>query len=135
MNIKYNKFNIEKLSNTDDHLSYDGITDFLIQTPVINNYSIIQQGRNKYIEIILNNTQSHITFLGMFEIMETKFTKNKIVIIDIQNNKIIKFKLNNNSTIFNKNGDIINIPNSNKIIILFKIDQNYNINISQLLEL
>jgi len=134
MNIKYNQFNVEKLSNIDDHLSYDGINDFLIQTPVINNYSIIQQGRNKYIEIILNNTQSHITFLSIFEIIETKFTKNKIVIVDIQNNKIIKFKLNN-STIFNKNGDIINIPSSNKIIILFKIDQNYNINISQLLEL
>jgi tRNA A37 threonylcarbamoyladenosine biosynthesis protein TsaE len=142
--IKYKHLDINKIKLNKYNLLYYNNQEFLIQSPVFNNYEIYNYESKKYIILHLDNYKiSHLKFLTLIDSIEILLNNNNNsiktqIITDIQNKKSLKTKFNENTIIFDKNKSIINKLTSNKIILLFKLNYSYNYyswNISQILQL
>lgn len=131
--LKYKNINPNNLEISDFDIKYNS-DFFYIQSPIFNDYEILNYNDKKYIELKLDDTKSsHINFLNLVDTIELKLQnyKNKSIktqiITNIQNKKSLKVKiLENDTVIFDVNKNKINNLNSNKISLLFKLEF-YNI--------
>jgi hypothetical protein len=131
--LKYKNINPNNLFITDFDIKYN-LDDFYIQSPIFNDYELLNYNSKKYIELKLDNTKiSHINFLNLIDTIELKlniYKKNPIktqIITNIQNKKSLKVKiLDNDTTIFDINKNKMTSLNGNKISLLFKLEF-YNI--------
>ena len=115
--IKYKLFDIIKFNNGlyDDNI-------LLIQSPLINDYSIINHNTTKYLQLKLE-TDKQLQFLTSITAIETKLRTEKTQIItDILNNKFLKVKFDNNTILFDSNYNQIKKFTNNKIILLLKLE-------------
>lgn len=138
--IKYNilkckNIDINKLNIDNNYLiTYNNDSNFLIQTPIFNDYELLNYNDKHYIDIKIDKTKPlHINFLQFIDSLEFKLNnysnKQSIktqIITDIQNNKSVKIKLQDNTIYYNSNKNIINTLTDGKISLLIKIDYNCN---------
>lgn len=146
--IKYKHVDINKIKLNKYNLLYDN-NEFLIQSPIFNNYEIYNYQSKKYIILHFDNFKiSHLKFLTLIDSIEILFNNNNNnnqnnfiktqIITNIQNQKSLKTKLNDDTKIFDRNKSLINKLTSNKIILLLKLNYNhiyYSWTISQILQL
>jgi hypothetical protein len=126
---KYKHIDINKIKVSDFNLTYDN-TDILIQSPIFNDYELLNYNCKKYIELKLDESKlSHVKFLMFIDSLELKLNKycnDKLIktqiITNIQNKKSLKVKLSDQVTYFDLNKNEINNLYSKKISLLFKID-------------
>jgi hypothetical protein len=131
--LKYKNINPNNLEISDFDIKYNS-DFFYIQSPIFNDYEILNYNDKKYIELKLDDTKSsHINFLNLVDTIELKLKnyKNKSIktqiITNIQNKKSLKVKiLEHDTVIFDVNKNKINSLNCNKISLLFKLEF-YNI--------
>ena len=136
-----NNYNILKSKNIDINLitidkNYYILYNnelFLLQTPIFNNYELVNYNSKHYIDLKLNTEkQNHIQFLTFIDSLEIKLINNSSetiktqIITDIQNKKSVKVKLLNNTIYYDKNKNQINELKSNKISLLLSIEYYYN---------
>ena len=138
--IDISKINIDKFS-----IQYEN-TDFYIQTPIFN-YEIINYDNKKYLELKIDyNKTSHIKFLTFLDALELKIMKENNskniktqIITNIQNEQSVKVKLlDKNTTIFDRDKNLIENLTSNFISLLLNIEYFnifYSITAIQILEL
>jgi len=146
-NIDINNINICKNNNGNEigneicNVSNHALTYnndyFMIQTPIIYDYELLNYNSKHYIELKLNMSKpTHVQFLTFIDSLELKLNNYNIkhnikpiktqIITNIQNNKSIKVKLLNNIVYYNLNKVEINELMNNKISLLFKIEYNFN---------
>lgn len=139
--IKYNKIKIDNIKLENNNLYYNN-NKFLIQTPIFNDYDIINYNSSKYIRLKFNNTKkTHDTFLTFIYDLENKintlFKVKSLIITDIQNIKYVNIKIMENSLFFNIEKKNIKKLNSNKISLLIEIcieKYNYSLDVNQVLQ-
>ena len=119
----------------------------LIQSPIFNNYTIINCNSNKYLELHLDdNKNNHLKFLTLIDSLELKLKSwcynlhnfKTQIITNIQNKKSLKVKLLKDTKYYDSEKNEINKLISNKISLLFKIDFNkiyYSWTVVQILQL
>lgn len=145
--LKYKDIDIKKININDFDIKYDN-SDFYIQSPIINNYEIINYKNKKYLELKIDiNKLSHVKFLNLLDTLELKIinegNKNikSQIITDIQNRKSIQVKFlegDKSTSIYDKNKCLSDTLISTKICLLLNIEYYklyYSINVSQILQL
>ena len=126
---KYNHIDINNLQVSEFNIKYDN-KDFLIQSPIFNDYELLNYNSKKYIELKLDDLKvSHLKFLTFIDSLELKlnnYSNNKSIktqiITDIQNKKSLKVKLLDNTTYFNSNKKEVDNLYTKKISVLFKLE-------------
>lgn len=130
-NIDINNLNIDKSYS----ITYNNDSNFLIQTPIFNDYELLNYNDKHYIDVKIDKEKTlHMNFLQFIDSLELKFNNynnnnqsiKTQIITDIQNEKSVKIKLLDNTTYYNSNKNIINTLTNRKISLLIKIDYNYN---------
>lgn len=127
---KYNNIDINKIDISNFNIHYN-FNNFLIQSPIFNEYEILNYNSKKYIELKFDQTKSsHLKFLTFIDSLELKINKflNKSIktqiITDIQNKKSLKVKLLDSTVLFDSTKNEVNKLYSKKISLLFKIEFN-----------
>lgn len=126
---KYNLIDINNLQVSEFNIKYHN-KEFLIQSPIFNDYELLNYNSKKYIEIKLDNSKiSHLKFLTLIDSIELKlnnYLNNKCIktqiITDIQNKKSLKVKLLDNTTYFDLNKNEVDNLYTKKISVLFKLE-------------
>ena len=126
---KYNHIDINNLQISEFNIKYNN-NELLIQSPIFNDYELLNYNSKKYIELKLNDLKvTHLKFLTFIDSLELKlnnFSNNKSVktqiITNIQNKKSLKVKLLDNTTYFNSNKNEVDNLYSKKISVLFKLE-------------
>ena len=126
---KYNHININNLQVSEFNIKYDN-NEFLIQSPIFNDYELLNYNSKKYIELKLDDSKvSHIKFLTFIDSLELKlnnYSNNKSIktqiITNIQNKKSLKVKLLDNTTYFDLNKNEVDNLFTKKISVLFKLE-------------
>jgi hypothetical protein len=142
---KYSNIDINNLHISEFNIKYDN-KEFLIQSPIFNDYELLNYNSNKYIELKLDNLKvSHVKFLTFIDSLELKlnnYLNNKSIktqiITNIQNKKSLKVKLLDNTTFFDSNKNKIDNLYTKKISVLFKLELYkiyYSCNAIQILQL
>ena len=113
-------------------LNYNNISNFLIQTPILNDYELFNYNNKHYIDLKLDINKIHhvkfLTFIHALELKLNNYNKNNIktqIITDIQNNKSVKVKLSDTTIFYDCNKNEVSILTSDKISLLINIDYNY----------
>ena len=126
--LKYKNIDIHKIILSQYDITYNS-NKFFIQTPIFNDYELLNYDSKKYIELKLQDEKiAHVKFLTLIDALELKlnnFSGKNIktqIITDIQNKKSIKVKLSNDTIFFNNNKNIIKHLFSKKISLLFKLE-------------
>jgi len=125
---KYNHININNLLVSEFNVKYNN-KEFLIQSPIFNDYELLNYNSKKYIELKLDDLKaSHLKFLTFIDSLELKFnnySNNKSIktqiITNIQNKKSLKVKLLDNTTYFDSNKNEVDNLYTKKISVLFKL--------------
>lgn len=127
---KYNNIDINNIDISNFNIQYN-FNNFLIQSPIFNEYEILNYNSKKYIELKFDQTKSsHLKFLTFIDSLELKINKflNKSIktqiITDIQNKKSLKVKLLDSTLLFDSTKNEVNKLYSKKISLLFKIEFN-----------
>ena len=127
---KYNNIDINNIDISNFNIQYN-FNNFLIQSPIFNEYEILNYNSKKYIELKFDQTKSsHLKFLTFIDSLELKINKflNKSIktqiITDIQNKKSLKVKLLDSTVLFDSTKNEVNKLYSKKISLLFKIEFN-----------
>ena len=69
---KYNLIDINNLQVSEFNIKYHN-KEFLIQSPIFNDYELLNYNSKKYIEIKLDNSKiSHLKFLTLIDSIELK---------------------------------------------------------------
>lgn len=126
---KYNNININNLQISEFNIKHDN-NEFFIQSPIFNEYEILNYNSKKYIELKLYDSKlSHLKFLTFIDSLELKLNKylnNKFIktqiITNIQNKKSLKVKLLDNTTYFDSNKKEVDTLYTKKISLLFKLE-------------
>jgi len=126
---KYNNIDINKLQLSHLNIKYNS-NNFLVQSPIFNDYELLNYNSKKYIELKLDDSKmSHLNFLTFIDSLELKlnnYLNNKLIktqiITNIQNKKSLKVKLLDNTVYFDSNKNEVNSLYSTKISILFKLE-------------
>ena len=126
---KYSHIDINNLRVSEFNIKYNS-EDFLIQSPIFNDYELLNYNSKKYIELKLDNSKfSHLKFLTFIDSLELKlnnYSNNSIktqIITNIQNKKSLKVKLLDNTTYFDSDKkEIENLYSKKKISVLFKLE-------------
>jgi len=126
---KYNNIDINKLQLSELNIKYNS-NNFLVQSPIFNDYELLNYNSKKYIELKLDDSKmSHLNFLTFIDSLELKlnnYLNNKLIktqiITNIQNKKSLKVKLLDNTVYFDSNKNEVNSLYSTKISILFKLE-------------
>ena len=126
--LKYKNIDIHKIILSQYDITYNS-NKFFIQTPIFNDYELLNYDSKKYIELKLQDEKiAHVKFLTLIDALELKlnnFSGKNIktqIITDIQNKKSIKVKLSNDTIFFDNNKNIIKHLFSKKISLLFKLE-------------
>lgn len=126
--LKYKNIDIHKIILSQYGITYNS-NKFFIQTPIFNDYELLNYDSKKYIELKLQDEKiAHVKFLTLIDALELKlnnFSGKNIktqIITDIQNKKSIKVKLSNDTIFFDNNKNIIKHLFSKKISLLFKLE-------------
>ena len=126
---KYNHIDINKLQISEFNIHYNS-KEFLIQSPIFNDYELLNYDSKKYMELKLDDSKvSHINFLTFIDSLELKlnnFSNKKSIktqiITNIQNKKSLKVKLLDNTTYFDSEKNVVKNLYTKKISILFKLE-------------
>lgn len=126
---KYNNIDIGNLQISEFNIKYDN-DEFLIQSPIFNDYELLNYNSKKYIELKLDDSKvSHLKFLTFIDSLELKlnnYSNNKSIktqiITNIQNKKSLKVKLLDNTTYFDSNKKEVDNLFTKKISVLFKLE-------------
>lgn len=126
---KYNYVDINKLQVSEFNVKYDN-KEFLIQSPIFNDFELLNYNSKKYIELKIDNLKiSHLKFLTFIDSLELKlnnYSNNKSIktqiITDIQNKKSLKVKLLDNTTYYDSNKNEVGSLYTKKISVLFKLE-------------
>lgn len=126
--LKYKNIDIHKIILSQYDIKYNS-NKFFIQTPIFNDYELLNYDSKKYIELKLQDKKiAHVKFLTLIDALELKlnnFSGKNIktqIITNIQNKKSIKVKLTNDTIFFDNNKNIIKHLFSKKISLLFKLE-------------
>jgi hypothetical protein len=125
---KYNHIDINNLQVSEFNIKYNN-KEFLIQSPIFNDYELLNYNSKKYMELKLDDKVSHLKFLTFIDSLELKLNKysnNKSIktqiITNIQNKKSVKVKLQDNTTYFDSNKNEVDSLYTKKISVLFKLE-------------
>lgn len=126
---KYNHIDINNLQVSEFNIKYNN-KEFLIQSPIFNDYELLNYNSKKYMELKLDDLKvSHLKFLTFIDSLELKlnnYSNNKSIktqiITNIQNKKSLKVKLQDNTTYFDSNKNEVNSLYTKKISVLFKLE-------------
>ena len=126
---KYNHIYINNLQVSEFNIKYDN-KEFLIQSPIFNDYELLNYNSKKYMELKLDDLKlSHLKFLTFIDSIELKlnnYLNNKSIktqiITNIQNKKSLKVKLQDNTTYFDSNKNEVDSLYTKKISVLFKLE-------------
>ena len=126
---KYNYIDINNLQFSEFNIKYSN-KEFLIQSPIFNEYEILNYNSKKYIELKLDDSKvSHLKFMTLIDSLELKinnYLNNKVIktqiITNIQNKKSLKVKLLDNTTYFDLNKKEVDSLHTKKISVLFKLE-------------
>ena len=126
---KYNHIDINNLQVTEFNIKYDN-KEFLIQSPIFNDYELLNYNSKKYIELKIDDSKlSHLKFLTFIDSLELKLNNNSNnksiktqIITNIQNKKSLKVKLLDNTTYFDLNKNEVDNLYTKKISVLFKLE-------------
>ena len=126
---KYNNIYINNLQVSEFNIKYDN-KEFLIQSPIFNDYELLNYNSKKYMELKLDDLKvSHLKFLTFIDSIELKlnnYLNNKSIktqiITNIQNKKSLKVKLQDNTTYFDSNKNEVDSLYTKKISVLFKLE-------------
>ena len=127
---KYNNIDIKNLQLSEFDIKYNNNNKFFIQSPIFNDYELLNYNSKKYIEIKLDDSKlPHLNFLTFIDSLELKLNNhlsNKTIktqiITNIQNKKSLKVKLLDNTTYFDSNKNEVDTLYSKKISVLFKLE-------------
>jgi len=126
---KYNHIDINNLQVSDFYVKYNN-KEFLIQSPIFNDYELLNYNCKKYIELKLDDSKlSHLKFLTFIDSLELKlnnYSNNKSIktqiITNIQNKKSLKVKLLDSTNYFDSNKNEVDSLYTKKISVLFKLE-------------
>lgn len=125
---KYSNININNIQISDFNIQYN-FNDFFIQSPIFNDYEILNYNSKKYIELKLNDKKlSHIKFLTFIDSIELKLNNSTHkpiktqIITNIQNKKSLKVKLHDSTTYFDSNKNPVDKLYTKKISLLLKLE-------------
>lgn len=127
---KFNYIDINKIQVSEFNIGYNS-SQFLIQSPIFNDYELLNYNSKKYIELKLDDSKiSHLKFLTFIDSLELKlnnFSNNNKsiktqIITNIQNKKSLKVKLLDNTMYFDSCKNEVNNLYTKKISVLFKLE-------------